>query len=126
MGGIVEKIKNIFGQGVGPFRVWEKDKDYPGLAMSRSLGDFNGKNIGVIPDPEIIEWELNVFSKFIVICSDGVWEFLTNKDVMECGKQFYLENNPRGFCKELIDNSIKFWKKEDVVIDDITVVTIFF
>ena len=126
MGGIVEKIKNKFGQGVGPFRVWEKDKDYPGLAMSRSLGDFIGKNIGVIPDPEIIEWELNVFSKFIVICSDGVWEFLNNKDVMDCGKQFYLENNPRGFCKELIDSSIKFWQKEDVVIDDITVVTIFF
>ena len=126
MGGIVEKIKNKFGQGVGPFRVWEKDKDYPGLAMSRSLGDFNGKNIGVIPDPEIIEWDLNVFSKFIVICSDGVWEFLNNKDVMECGKQYYLENNPRGFCKELIDNSVKFWQKEDVVIDDITVVTIFF
>ena len=126
MGGVVEKIKNKFGQGVGPFRVWEKDKDYPGLAMSRSLGDFNGKNIGVIPDPEIIQWELNVFSKFIVICSDGVWEFLNNKDVMEYGKQFYLENNPRGLCKELIDNSIKFWQKEDVVIDDITVVTIFF
>ena len=126
MGGIVENIKNKFGQGVGPFRVWEKDKDYPGLAMSRSLGDFNGKNIGVIPDPEIIEWQLNIFSKYIVICSDGVWEFLGNKDVMECGKHFYLESNPRGFCKELIESSIKFWQKEDVVIDDITVVTIFF
>ena len=41
-------------------------------------------------------------------------------------KQYYLENNPRGFCKELIDSSVKFWEKEDVVIDDITVVTIFF
>ena len=126
MGGIVEKMKNKYGMEVGPFRVWEKNKDYPGLAMSRSLGDFNGKNIGIIPEPEIVEWTLTIHSKFIVISSDGIWEFLNNKDVMEIGKKFYFENNPRGFCKELIDASTKIWEKEDVVIDDITVVVIFF
>ena len=126
MGGVVEKIKNNLGMDIGPYRVWEKNKDYPGLAMSRSLGDFIGKNIGVIPDPEIFEWTLTIHSKYIVICSDGVWEFLNNKDVMETGKKFYLENNPRGFCKELIDKSIKFWEKEDVVVDDITTVVVFF
>ena len=53
-------------------------------------------------------------------------EFLSNEDVMNVGKKYYLEGNPRGFCKKLIENSIKFWEKEDIVIDDITVVTIFF
>ena len=54
MGGKVEKIKNKYGKEIGPFRVWNKARDFPGLAMSRSIGDFNGKNIGIIPDPEII------------------------------------------------------------------------
>ena len=126
MGGTVEKIKNKYGIELGPLRVWEKNKDYPGLAMSRSLGDFNGKHIGIIPDPQIVEWTLTIHSKFIVICSDGIWEFVNNKDVMEFGKKYYMENNPRGFCKELIDNSTKIWEKEDDVIDDITVVSIFF
>ena len=126
MGGIVEKIKNQLGQEMGPYRVWEKNKEYPGLAMSRSIGDFYGKKIGVIPDPEIIEWKLTVHSKYIVLCSDGVWEFLNNKDVMEMGKKYYLKNNPREFCKELIDTSSKCWEKEDIVIDDITVVVVFF
>ena len=125
-GGSVEKIINKYGQPAGPFRVWAKNKDYPGLAMSRSIGDFNGKSVGLIPDPEIIECTLSVYSKYIIICSDGVWEFLSNDDAMNIGKKYYLENNPRGFCKELIDNSVKFWEKEDVVIDDITVVAIFF
>lgn len=125
-GGDVEKIRNKFGQLVGPYRVWVKNKDYPGLAMSRSIGDFNAKVVGVIPNPEIIECNLSIYSKYIVICSDGVWEFLSNEDVMNVGKKFYLEGNPRGFCKKLIENSIKFWEKEDIVIDDITVVTIFF
>ena len=126
MGGVVEKIINKYGNGVGPYRVWAKNKDYPGLAMSRSIGDFNGKNIGIIPDPDIIECTLTIFTKYIVVCSDGVWEFLKNEDVMNFGRKFYLENNPRGLCKELIDYCSKFWRKEDCVIDDITVVTVFF
>ena len=126
MGGKVEKIKNKYGKEIGPFRVWNKARDFPGLAMSRSIGDFNGKNIGIIPDPEIIETDFKININYIVICSDGVWEFLNNEDIMNFGKKYYLEHNPRGFCKELIDYSTNLWKKEDVVVDDITVVTVFF
>lgn len=35
----------------GPFRVWVKHEDYPGLAMSRSYGDSIAKGIGVICEP---------------------------------------------------------------------------
>ena len=126
MGGIVEKIKNSYGIEVGPFRVYNKTKEYPGLAMSRSIGDFRGKDLGIISEPDIIEWTLTIHSKFMVTCSDGVWEFMNNRDVMECGKKYYLENNSRGFCKELIDKSTKIWEKEDNVIDDITAVVVFF
>ena len=126
MGGVVEKIMSRYGKGIGPYRVWIKNKDIPGLAMSRSIGDFIAKSVGVIPDPEIIECNLSVYAKYVVICSDGVWEFLNNEDVMDLGKPFYLKNNPRGFCKEIVDYSVKLWNQEDVVVDDITVVTIFF
>ena len=125
MGGEVRKIIK-HKKGVGPYRVWAKNKDYPGLAMSRSLGDFDGKKIGIIADPEIIEYKIKVHSKFIAICSDGVWEFLKNEDVMNLGKKYFLDNNPRDFCKELIEKSVELWKREDVAIDDITVVIVFF
>ena len=126
MGGEVRKIMNRHKKGVGPYRVWVKNKDYPGLAMSRSLGDFDGKKVGIIADPEIIECKIKVHCKFIAICSDGVWEFLKNEDVMNLGKKHFLDNNPRDFCKELIEKSVEFWKREDVAIDDITVVIVFF
>lgn len=32
----------------GPFRVWKKKNDYPGLALSRFFCDFDGKRVGVI------------------------------------------------------------------------------
>ena len=126
MGGIVEKVRDQYGQEIGPYRVWGKSKEYPGLAMSRSIGDFSGKNLGIIPEPEIIETNFGININYIVICSDGVWEFLNNDDIMKIGNKFYKENNPRGFCKEVVDYSTKCWKKEDVVIDDITILAIFF
>ena len=76
-GGIVRKMKNELGEGVGPYRVWARDGDYPGLAMSRSIGDLKGKHLGIIPDPGILEYDLCDKSKYIVVCSDGVWEFLS-------------------------------------------------
>ena len=44
-GGEVHRGKNRHGKYVGPMRVFAKGKDYPGLAMSRSLGDFQVKNM---------------------------------------------------------------------------------
>ena len=125
-GGVVEKLKNDFGEGIGPYRVWKKGKDYPGLAMSRSIGDFKGKEIGVIPDPGILEYDLNKSTKYIIACSDGVWEFLNNEAVMNMGKKYYLENDAVEFSHELIDRSYKAWEKNDKIVDDITAVVAFF
>lgn len=55
--------------------------EVPGLAMSRSLGDKAGRDVGVISDPEIFETILNEEDRFLIIASDGVWEFLTNEEV---------------------------------------------
>jgi serine/threonine protein phosphatase PrpC len=55
------------------------NEDSPGLAMSRSLGDGQAHSIGVSCEPEIHKYELSVDDKFIVLASDGVWEFLENE-----------------------------------------------
>ncbi len=45
-------MTNDKGQFVGPYRVWE-DEEGPGIAMSRSLGDFAAKRVGLISEPEV-------------------------------------------------------------------------
>ena len=42
-GGRVAKVPNT--ANIGPFRVWLKNEDLPGLAMSRSFGDFVAKSV---------------------------------------------------------------------------------
>ena len=125
-GGTVEQMQNQFGERVGPFRVWVKSQDYPGLAMSRSIGDLKAKTIGVISEPGVLEYDINETTKFIVLASDGVWEFMKNEDVRNIGKSFYLENNTSALCHEIVDTSASLWKKRDIVMDDITVVVMFF
>ena len=126
MGGTVDQMLDNNGQRGGPQRVWAKNKNYPGLAMSRSLGDFKGKQCGIIPIPEIIEYDLNEKSRYMVICSDGVWEFLSNNKVMEIGNEYYIKNDIIGFTNKLIDVSEDWWERKDVVVDDITAVIVFF
>ena len=46
--------------------------------MSRSLGDLVAHSVGVSEVPEVQEFLLGPDDKFMVIASDGVWEFLSN------------------------------------------------
>ena len=114
------------GEKSGPFRVWKKGEVYPGIAMSRSIGDLIASTLGVIPEPKFIEDKIDKDTKFIVIASDGVWEFLDNKTVADIVMPFYKKNDPEGACKALIKESTEWWNKEDIVVDDITVVLAFF
>ncbi len=62
-GGIVDKIEDMYGNKLGPSRVFKAGFNSPGLAMSRSLGDLEAKECGVISTPQIIEYDINNNSK---------------------------------------------------------------
>ena len=125
-GGTVEQIRYSFGMDAGPYRVFLAGKDYPGLAMSRSIGDLVGKQCGIIAEPGIREYNLEKNTKFLILCSDGVWEFLSNEKVRDIAKQFYLNSNAKELCQELISSSVIEWQTQDMTIDDITAEVIFF
>ena len=94
--------------------------------MSRSIGDLIGKKLGIISEPDITEHSIGNNTKFFVLCSDGVWDFLSNDCVKDVGKQFYLNSNASEFCHELVSRSLIEWQTHDVFVDDITAVAAFF
>jgi serine/threonine protein phosphatase PrpC len=108
-GGSVEKyIDN--GLKLGPFRVWIKNESYPGLAMSRSIGDFVAASVGVTCEPEISECVINEFCKYLVLASDGLWEFMKNEEVMDIVNQYY-PNDIQSAVEHLIKESTLRWNK---------------
>jgi serine/threonine protein phosphatase PrpC len=48
--------------------------------------------------------------KFIVIASDGVWEFLSNDEVVNIIKPHYLANSAEKAAEALIREALKRWK----------------
>jgi serine/threonine protein phosphatase PrpC len=57
--------------------------------MSRSFGDRVAHSVGVSAEAEIREFLMGVTDKFVVIASDGVWEFLSNEDVAHIVWPYY-------------------------------------
>ncbi|OMJ71989.1 hypothetical protein SteCoe_29665 [Stentor coeruleus] len=138
-GGSVEQITDEFGRPVGPYRVWVKNKDFPGLAMSRSIGDRIAKRVGVIAKPVCHDFKLYEADQFIVIASDGIWDVMENIEVVnfvekyknQCIESTDLfpakpENSSiaRMLCEEARYRWYGIIEAEDVMIDDISCIII--
>ena len=124
-GGRIESYKDEDGEFVGPERVWLKTEDVPGLAMSRSFGDDVAHTVGVISQPEIFEYNLVNEDKFILLASDGIWEFISSDECVNIVKDYYLKDDIDGALSYLYKESSKRWIMQEEVIDDITLIIMF-
>ena len=71
--------------------------------------------------------EINLIEhdKFIILASDGVWEFIENDRAVEIVMPHYQKNSAEKAAEALIREAMKRWQEEDTSIDDITCVIIF-
>jgi serine/threonine protein phosphatase PrpC len=114
------------GEFVGPQRVWIKDEEVPGLAMTRSFGDRVAATVGVMSEPEIKEFNFEEGDKFMIIASDGIWEFISSQECVEIVSKYYEKGDLKGCCEYLYEESSKRWLKEEEVIDDTTLILVYF
>lgn len=116
-----------FDDGIdGPARVWLSYADIPGLAMSRSLCDTIAKEAGVVSEPDLYEVDLLPEHRFLVIATDGLWEFMTSQEVVDIVAKYSSPADPEGAVRELVDESAKRWRKNEPVIDDTSICVAFF
>lgn len=124
-GGKVVAYREEDGTFSGPQRVWNQAETEPGLATSRSLGDLLGHKLGCIPIPDVYMKRLDQQDKFFMMATDGVWEYLSCKDVMEKVIPYLPTSNVESCCKKLVSDSAEFWAKNDDTRDDISVLLAF-
>ena len=124
-GGKVEPYMDEEGNFLGPERVWVENEDSPGLAMSRSFGDEIAHRVGVIVSPEIYDYRFIQDDKFIILASDGIWEFISSYEAVDIVKIFYLKNDLEGALDFLYNESVKRWMSRENIIDDITIIIAF-
>ena len=100
----------------------------PGLTMARSLGDMDADEVGIIPTPTVTFRELNRSrDQFIVLASDGVWEFLSTEHVVEVVGGFLERGEPAIVAARfLIAKAALAWRcEEGDYRDDITAIVLY-
>jgi len=113
--------------GYANHRVYAKNARYPGLNMSRCLGDLMGHaDAGCSCEPEVSERILLPKDNVLLLCSDGVWEFITPQEAVDMVAKKspgQAMNTADTLAKEAWDR----WIREEggAVVDDITVLLVY-
>jgi len=95
-----------------------------GLAMARSIGDYAVKDVGVIAEPEVKRFKINDNDRFVVLASDGVWEFISSQEAVDILGGF-LSYGCHDACEELIQVAAQRWQEEEGDYrDDITAIVV--
>ncbi|KAJ4721546.1 putative Protein phosphatase-2c [Melia azedarach] len=105
-------------------RVWLPNNDSPGLAMARAFGDFCLKDFGLISVPDISYRRLTDKDEFVVLATDGVWDVLSNKEVVDIVASAPARSSA---ARSLVESAVRAWryKYPTSKVDDCAVVCLF-
>lgn len=141
-GGEIRRAFNGFSLESGPQRVWRPNEPYPGLAMSRSLGDSIAHTLGVTATPALTHFTIRPnIDRFLVFASDGVWDVMENEEVCAFIDQnraisaCQKTKNPvivqasevsiaQLLCEEARTRWLSVIEAEDTVVDDISCIVV--
>ena len=114
------------GKKIGPERIFAKGKDGPGIMMTRSIGDVDAHELGVLDEAEVSERELEEGEYAVIAASDGLWDKVSDMEVCEVVKKHYRNMDVRNIVGELADIAEQKWRDTDDVVDDITIGIVLF
>lgn len=96
------------------------------LAVSRSLGDYDYKNVAgrgqteqlVSPEPEIFsEFRDKERDQFIVLACDGIWDVMTNEDLCRfVMHRVKVQKNLSTVCDEVVDTCLHKGSRDNMSI----------
>ena len=109
----------------------DPDLTYPGLAMTRSIGDTEMDEFGVTATPEMSSHTLSDEDAFFAVASDGLWEFMDSQQVVDLIAHWldHFDGDERMAecaCHEMIKEAMQRWAVEvdDGYCDDISLVIV--
>ena len=125
--GEIHPYINEEGKFSGKNRVWIKGQGIPGLSLTRAFGDLIGSTVGIINEPEIKFFNYEKEDKFIIIGSDGLWEYISCQEAVNIVGEFYQGNNldSDSAVIKLFQIARNRWIETQNCIDDISIIILF-
>ncbi|KAJ3002931.1 hypothetical protein HKX48_002024 [Thoreauomyces humboldtii] len=103
-GARVERL-TIGDQPDGPLRIFKGTLPYPGIVVTRALGDNVAKRLGVLHEPDVLVHDLSPTDLFLVMGTDGVWDGIKDSHLVDAYDRF--PRDPDGFSREVTERSLK-------------------
>jgi len=92
-------------------RIFIKGQNFPGLTMSRAMGDLACSSRGVIQEPSYYTIPIQPGDEYYaVIASDGIWEFLEGEQTTNLTAKKLRLKGPCETMKFLVDAARKRWR----------------
>lgn len=115
----------VIFDGYFNYRVFAKNGQYPGLNMSRALGDVVGhKEAGISAEPDTRKESVpDTRKSTLLVCSDGVWEFVQSQQAADMVK---VPDPSGASIEKLTKASWDAWMEDSdgEISDDITAVVV--
>lgn len=111
---------------LGPPRLWHRMNGVaPGLALSRGLGDALGQGCGLVPETDAVEAALEVGDSVVVVASDGVFDVLSDAEVLHCCRVFWPSRGAAEAAAAVVAAAGRAWAARGGYRDDATCVVLF-
>ena len=102
-------VTNHRDNNFGPYRVYKQGESNPGLAVSRSLGDLAGHEVGCSEVPEVAMKILEPSDEFIILGSDGIWDMMGSAEIVGFIYEKLEEFDRTKICDHVVDECRKRW-----------------
>ena len=94
-GGVVGRFEDAQGIPYGSLRIFrEGSRTSPGVTSSRALGNAEGLECGVLPEPVVTECTLNSRNTFFIWGSEGLWDAIGDEDASRVVSQYAKRRVP--------------------------------
>jgi len=120
--GRVDRIVVEGGEREGPERLFLKFAWTPGLSCSRSFGDTLGHEVGMVSSPEVTTYDVDSEDRFVVLGSDGIWDFLSDERVVEVAHEALTREGgtPEAAAEAVVLAAQEQWRLKASTCDDVT------
>jgi serine/threonine protein phosphatase PrpC len=103
-------------------RIFMAGKSFPGTRFTRSICDSTLEEIGIVSDPNVVSCDLTANDDILVIASNGVFEFLTNQEIINICSECH---DPLQASEAVTKAAYAKWIEHTNCCDDITVIVCF-
>ncbi|KAJ3129955.1 hypothetical protein HK098_007221 [Nowakowskiella sp. JEL0407] len=105
------RVDKMDPSGDGPLRIYKGSMPYPGLVVTRSLGDTVATKLGVLCEPDIKILDIIPNDKFLILATDGVWDGLSLKEVVNIISK---ESDPTKASEMITKHSLEGMDKNNI------------